>query len=327
MLTGNEILQYIKKGKIKIENFKSENLGPVSYDLTISDKVRYIQNQCLDFNYKLISVISPEIDEKFKNLPIKLEFGDAMVFSTDEIITVDNTITGIVHARSSLTKLPLLFNIAGLVDPGFIGTLTGTIYNFSGYDIIIPKMRIMQICFFEHKAVEIDYSKRKSSKNLYQEGEKSLIPKTDIEFRDLENTSVIDGRVILYVDGAGGLFKNSKTGVIEQRGKSMVSLYCPIYDERIQTKYPTGLTNNRAELLAILKGIKYLREKRIFSAIIYSDSELAVYGTNDRDARKTIRNKELLIIKNQILKLLKEKLGKDYKISWVPKKLQKAHPI
>ena len=186
ILTNDEIELFMSKGKIKIENFKKENLGPVSYDLTISNIARLIETPSMfhwDSPMRGIKITEPKTIGKIVEIPVSMKFGDSLVFTTDEKITLGPEITGIVYARSSLTKLPILFNIPGLVDPGFSGSLTGVMYNLSGMNITIEKMRICQIVFHQHNWVETDYSKRKSSKNLNQSNENALISRQDKEFR------------------------------------------------------------------------------------------------------------------------------------------------
>ncbi len=182
ILTNTEIKHFMNKGKIKIENFNPKNLGPVSYDLTIHDEVRYIDGSRKDD--RVISASNPSVIGRLDKLPIILKKQDSLVFTTDEIISVDSSITGIVHARSSLTKLPILFNIPGLVDPGFRGSLTGVMYNLSGFDLKIEKMRICQIVFHSHNHVLDHYGIRKSSKNQGQRGKSSLVSRTDVEFQE-----------------------------------------------------------------------------------------------------------------------------------------------
>jgi len=173
------VKKYLENGRIKIENFVKEHLGPVSYDLTINDNVRLVERT----NGYSIDCTQQTCIGAIVKLPIDLKYGESIVFTTDEIIYVDQGITGIVYPRSSLTKIPLLFNIAGLVDPGFNGSITGTIYNFSASKIEIKKMRICQIVFHEHEKVEVSYEKRKTSKNQNQSGILSLYPKKDSEFK------------------------------------------------------------------------------------------------------------------------------------------------
>ena len=186
ILTDNEIKLFMKHGKIKIENFKEENLGPVSYDLTISDTARLIETPSMlhwDSAMTGIKISEPRTIGKIVKIPVAMRFGDSLVFTTEEKITIDSEITGIVYARSSLTKLPILFNIPGLVDPGFSGSLTGVMYNLSGMNITIEKMRICQIVFHRHYKVETDYSKRELSKNQNQSEENALTSRWDKEFR------------------------------------------------------------------------------------------------------------------------------------------------
>tara|TARA_B100000029_G_scaffold278107_1_gene272477 strand:+ start:89 stop:619 length:531 start_codon:yes stop_codon:yes gene_type:complete len=91
--------------------------------------------------------------------------------------------------------------------------------------------------------------------------------------------------VELYVDGAADL--HSKTagigGVIYLEGVEISSFSEPLIEK----------TNNEAEYLALIKGIKVLHEIKILKAIIYSDSELIVKQVLGEYQIKNLRMKKL----------------------------------
>jgi len=172
----------MEKEKIIINNFNPKNLGPVSYDLTLANTVKYIDSSLKNNKNPIISITKPINTGRLLNLPLAFMPNDAVVFTTAEMIYVSPEVSGIVYARSSLTKLPILFNIPGLIDPGFKGSITGVMYNFSGHVINLEKMRICQVVFHYHNSVNNHYGTRELSKNQNQEGEESLISRTDKEF-------------------------------------------------------------------------------------------------------------------------------------------------
>ncbi len=125
----------------------------------------------------------------------------------------------------------------------------------------------------------------------------------------------------VYVDGAGGLFKNGKTGKLEIRGKSMIGIFIP--DKNIKKKFiiePS--TNNEAEFRALIYGLLILTSMKIKEAVIYSDSKLVVESLN---GNYTIRADNLKELFDTAKRLLYSK-NKKYTIKWIPKKMQKAHP-
>ena len=134
-------------------------------------------------NEKTIDIRSPVKIGSIEKLPLTLRYKQSLIFRTLESIQVPDFITGYVFARTGITKIPLLVNIPGLVDPGYKGNLSGVIYNLSGCNIHIYQMRIAQIVFHEHQSVNIDYQHRTLSKHHGQTGSETLIAKTDKEFR------------------------------------------------------------------------------------------------------------------------------------------------
>lgn len=172
----------LASNEINIENFIISSLGPVSYDFSLNEEVRYIKNKKFSLN-KTIDITKPDNFGRFKKLPVILKKGDVIIFSSKEKITLPPYISGIVYARSSLTKLPILFNIPGLIDPGFSGSISGVIYNFSSRKLLIKEMRICQVVLHLHNTVKEHYGVRRISKNQNQYGKNSLMSKTDFEFK------------------------------------------------------------------------------------------------------------------------------------------------
>ncbi len=179
ILTDKQIKEYMKSKDLVITSFIEKNLGPVSYDLTIANDVRVVHPD----NDDTIDIRKPRKIGKNEKLPLTLKHGESLIFRTLESVEVPDFITGVVFARSGITKIPLLINIPGLVDPGYSGNLSGVIYNFSGCNIHIFQMRIAQIVFHKHQSVEVDYSQRRLSKHQGQTGSDTLIAKTDKEFK------------------------------------------------------------------------------------------------------------------------------------------------
>lgn len=300
----------MEKKKIEIENFKPENLGPVSYDMTIGDEIRYIESSIINYGDPIIDITKPIQTGNVYNIPVYFKPNDAIVFTTDEIIYICPEVSGIVYARSSLTKLPVLFNIPGLIDPGFRGSITGVMYNFSGHTIELKKMRICQVVFHYHNTVNFHYGVRKISKHQGQRGKVSLIPRTDKEFLAQGKTGIIS-YYIMYVDGAGNLFKG------EVRGKSVIRTFDEATGKR-ETISIEDSTNNEAELKAILYGIRKILDMGVEYAVIYSDSKLAVQGIS---GRMEIKAENLIPILEEIWDIL----PKNYDVVWIPGKKQKAH--
>jgi len=70
-----------------------------------------------------------------------------------------------VQGRSSIARLAVQTEQAGLIDAGFRGTITFEVFNQSDYPIILyPGMRIAQVYFFKAQYADKLYGSEKGSK-------------------------------------------------------------------------------------------------------------------------------------------------------------------
>ncbi len=101
-----------------------------------------------------------------------------------------------------------------------------------------------------------------------------------------------DSATEVYVDGASSSNPgNAGIGVVvKQDGKIVKEL----------SEYIGIATNNVAEYLALIRGLKTLSELGIKSAIVYSDSELVVKQIN---GEYTVRSQDLLKLYKEVKKL------------------------
>lgn len=164
ILSDKDILDYLEKGKIKIEPFDKSCLQPSTVDLHLADEVRVFDN----WEVGVIDVYKKQDVSrlvKIKKEGFILHPGEFILGSTKEKITLGNEVAGKLEGRSSLGRLGLVIHAtAGYVDPGFSGWLTFEISNISRLPIkIYPNLRIAQICFF-----------KMSSPVLYPYGSKKL---------------------------------------------------------------------------------------------------------------------------------------------------------
>lgn len=120
VLSDKELLE---RGDSLIYPFEYEQIQPVSYDLR------------LDEDALEKTVIAPH------------EF---MLVSTIETIAMPDTLMGIVAGKSSIARLGLSVECAGIVDAGFCGQITLELYNQSDEEIDLTQFKgICQIIFFE----------------------------------------------------------------------------------------------------------------------------------------------------------------------------------
>lgn len=92
--------------------------------------------------------------------------------TTEETVTLPNGIVGYLHGRSSVGRLGMFIENAGLIDPGFDGQITLELFNASQNAIRLQEgMRIGQITFHEvGTAPDIAYSSHNGNKYIDQCG-------------------------------------------------------------------------------------------------------------------------------------------------------------
>ena len=108
-----------------------------------------------------------EMDDGYTINPGKFVLG-----TTEEQFSVPNRIVGYLHGRSSVGRLGMFIENAGLIDPGFDGQITLELFNASQNDIRLQEgMRIGQITLHEiDSAPKVGYSKHNGNKYMDQQG-------------------------------------------------------------------------------------------------------------------------------------------------------------
>lgn len=177
LLSDSQILKHLKKGNIVISPFKKENLGTVSYDVTLGEW--YFQEQNPEAG---LSTYSPWSEKDIyrvwgkpkkaesakeymkrtgmklpggifpKDLVIWIPPGETFLCHTKEFIGGQNIVTTMMKARSSLGRNFIeICKCAGWGDVGYINRWTMEITNNSKYYTIplVVGRRIAQIAFFE----------------------------------------------------------------------------------------------------------------------------------------------------------------------------------
>ena len=110
----------------------------------------------------------------------------------------------------------------------------------------------------------------------------------------VDDLNVGDQTIKLFVDGAADL--HSKTagigGVIYSNNKELSNFSEPLFDK----------TNNEAEYLALIKGVKQVIDLKFTNVIIYADSELIVKQVL---GIYKVKNERMKILHNFVLEKLK----------------------
>jgi dCTP deaminase len=143
-LTDRDIRQQLATNQLVIKPLL-EPIQPASVDLRLSDEVISLLG-----NPRIIDpVMGRESTDKPQKFQVyQLAPGDFVLLSTLEWVEVPPHLLGFLAGKSTLARLGLQVEAAGLVDPGWKGRLTIEAKNL-GPDVIIlrPGMPICQIYF------------------------------------------------------------------------------------------------------------------------------------------------------------------------------------
>lgn len=176
VLSDKTILKYNKKGLL-IENKLSEaQIQPNSIDLTLGPTWKRLKPNSSKFGCRCIDPMKEAAYDSgnFKTIdengdPTKGYFilppKSFVLMASNEILNIPNGILSFVQGRSSIARLAIQTEQAGLIDAGFRGTITFEIFNQSDNPIILYEgMRIAQVYFFKSQYADKVYSPSKGSK-------------------------------------------------------------------------------------------------------------------------------------------------------------------
>lgn len=177
LLSTDAIKMHMEKGNIVIDPFKEEQLGTVSYDVTLG-KYYYREQERSSLKRFYSPWSKEDVDEVWgkhqiakeagtvfgeqgMSIPdgigeddkiILIEPGETILAHTNEFLGGRNNVTTMMKARSSLGRnFIAVCKCAGWGDVGYINRWTMEITNFSRYNTIplVVGRRIAQIAFFQ----------------------------------------------------------------------------------------------------------------------------------------------------------------------------------
>lgn len=166
VLSDRMILRYNKKNRLIMGNISKTQLQPNSVDLTLANTWKKpISNFVHVMNGNMRRVIDPKKEivyeeGKFEHSPNHtdehgkgyyiLAPGEFVLMASKEVLNIPNGILSFVQGRSSIARLGIQTEQAGLIDAGFRGTITFEVKNETDEDIILYEgMRVAQVYFFK----------------------------------------------------------------------------------------------------------------------------------------------------------------------------------
>ncbi len=154
VLSGEQIREYIRQGRILVNPFDEKLIGPSQIDLRLGSKFRVFKaTKSVDpFDKKSIEKNTGLIDTKGK--PFIIKSGQLVLGVTLEKIAVPKDLVGAIEGRSSVARMGVFIHISsGHVNPGsgvkapFPVTLE--ILNMNPSPVrLYPGMRICQLLFY-----------------------------------------------------------------------------------------------------------------------------------------------------------------------------------
>lgn len=200
VLSDKTILKYNKKGLLITTPIPKNQIQPNSVDITLGNTWRKLEPNIDAYAYPWLNhsrdtgAITTDpyynryVDTKkeieydkgtFSKIPYAndeyhctdmeyyiLKPHEFVLMASNEVLNIPNGILCFVQGRSSIARLGIQTEQAGLVDAGFIGTITFEMFNQTNTNIILYKgMRIAQLYFFKAQHAMFPYgSKEKGSK-------------------------------------------------------------------------------------------------------------------------------------------------------------------
>ncbi len=155
ILAKPEILRQIREGRIKIEPFDEEAVGPASIDLMLDDKLRVFDTDQpitrADVDYKTLARLT-DITGGYLLAP-----GELVLGITKERLTLPEDVCGWLNSRSRFARIGLMSHIAApFLAPGISNRQILEIYNAGRNKILLtPGMRICHVVLQECKGAAV----------------------------------------------------------------------------------------------------------------------------------------------------------------------------
>jgi dCTP deaminase len=166
-LSDKQIILEREKGNIIIEDWDLERLNACSYDVRISDKIKFTKLYAIDVKNK-IEWVENNIEEGGYLLSTQAIYNSCIIGN----FGVKGNICAKVMGKSSLGRLGLDVTVGdvGHCEPDFEGSLVIEL-GCKQPTIIYPNMKIAQVLFYYIDGeIERYYSKVKNSKYMNQTG-------------------------------------------------------------------------------------------------------------------------------------------------------------
>lgn len=145
IISDKTLKKLIKSGDLVVDPITDQSIQPASIDCRLGDTFLEIDNSAMTS----ISMSSEIIYRKIVRDTITIPAHSFILATTIEYFELPANITAFVEGRSSIGRMGLFIQNAGLVDPGFKGKVTLELYNANSLPIVLEKgRRICQFVFY-----------------------------------------------------------------------------------------------------------------------------------------------------------------------------------
>ncbi|MDI6819982.1 MAG: dCTP deaminase [Candidatus Hodarchaeaceae archaeon] len=154
ILSGEQIREYIREGRILIEPFDDRLIGPSQVDLRLGCKFRVFRSTSLVDPYDRESIEKNTELVDTKGEPFVIQPGQLILGVTLERIAVPKDLVASIEGRSSIARMGVFIHISsGHVNPGSGSKspipVTLEILNMNPAPVkLYPGMRICQLLFY-----------------------------------------------------------------------------------------------------------------------------------------------------------------------------------
>lgn len=180
VLSDKTIKKYMRKGKLIATPIGEKQLQPNSVDLTLGNTWRSIRpnatiegEDCIDVKMKVqyksgyfeCGYNPTDGSKRSQKEFFVLDPGEFVLLASKEVLDIPNGIMAFVQGRSSIARLGIQTEQAGLIDSGFTGTITFEVLNQTKYPIVLYEgMRFAQVYFLRTDKAHMLYGLEKGSK-------------------------------------------------------------------------------------------------------------------------------------------------------------------
>jgi dCTP deaminase len=147
VLTREALCAELDSGRVAIDPFEPDQVGPASIDLSLGDEIRVMEPGA--------SVIPIQEDVDYRDHTRLLPLGDGYELSpgetihgiTRERITLPENLCGFLEGRSRFARLGLMIHVtSAFVQPGVSSHQVLEMSNLAGHPLgLVPRVRLCQL--------------------------------------------------------------------------------------------------------------------------------------------------------------------------------------